>query len=47
MVSAIWGVFIWKEFSEAPASARKLLLPMFVFFIIGLVAVAVAPVLGH
>lgn len=47
MVSAIWGVFIWKEFSEAPASARKLLLPMFVFFIIGLVAVAVAPVLGR
>ncbi len=45
MVSAIWGVFVWKEFSDAPADARKLLPPMFVVFIIGLVAVAVAPVL--
>jgi glucose uptake protein len=45
MVSAIWGVFVWREFSDAPASARKLILPMFVCFIIGLVAVAVAPVL--
>jgi glucose uptake protein len=45
MVSAIWGVFVWREFSNAPVSARKLILPMFLFFIVGLVAVAIAPVL--
>jgi glucose uptake protein len=45
MVSAIWGVFIWKEFADAPASARKLILPMFLSFIVGLLAVAVAPIL--
>ena len=46
MVSAIWGVFIWKEFANAPERARRLVPLMFVFFIIGLGAVAVAPVLG-
>lgn len=46
MVSAIWGVFIWKEFSNAPVQARRLVPLMFVFFIIGLGAVAIAPVIG-
>jgi glucose uptake protein len=46
MVSAIWGVFVWKEFANAPKEARRLVPLMFVFFIIGLGAVAVAPVLG-
>ncbi|MGD0414838.1 MAG: GRP family sugar transporter [Terriglobales bacterium] len=45
MVSAIWGVFVWREFANAPVSARKLILPMFLFFIVGLVAAAIAPVL--
>ncbi len=45
MVSAVWGVFVWKEFADAPASARKLILPMFLSFIVGLLAVAVAPIL--
>ena len=44
MVSAIWGVFIWKEFASAPPNARKLIPLMFIFFVIGLGAVAVAPV---
>ena len=47
MVSAIWGVFIWKEFAGAPASSRKLLPLMFLFFVIGLAAIAIAPVIGH
>lgn len=46
MISAIWGVFIWKEFAQAPAAARRLIPLMFLFFLIGLAAVAVAPVLG-
>jgi glucose uptake protein len=44
MISAIWGVFVWKEFASAPAGARKLIPLMFVFFLVGLGAVAVAPV---
>ena len=46
MVSAIWGVFIWKEFAFAPPAARKLIPLMFVCFLVGLGAVAVAPVLS-
>lgn len=43
MVSALWGVFVWREFSGAPASSKKLLIGMFVFFIAGLTSVALAP----
>jgi glucose uptake protein len=43
MVSACWGVFVWKEFADAPAAAKRLLLFMFVFFALGLTAVALAP----
>ena len=44
MVSACWGVFIWKEFAGAPPGARKLIPLMFVMFLIGLGSVAVAPI---
>ena len=44
MVSAIWGVFVWKEFAHADRSARRLLALMFAFFIAGLILVALAPV---
>ena len=43
MVSAIWGVFIWKEFVNAPAESRRLIPLMFLFFLIGLGAIAIAP----
>ena len=43
MVSALWGVFVWKEFAGAPPAALRLLVFMFVFFILGLGAVAIAP----
>ena len=46
MISAIWGVFVWKEFKAAPASARKLIPLMFLFFVVGLAAVALAPVIS-
>lgn len=36
MIAAIWGVFIWKEFKEAPAVVSKLLAAMFVLFLAGL-----------
>lgn len=43
MISACWGVFVWREFAGAPKSAKILLLLMFVFFLLGLTAVALAP----
>ncbi len=43
MVSACWGVFVWHEFAQAPRSAKRLLLFMFIFFALGLTAVALAP----
>ncbi|MDR3627588.1 MAG: GRP family sugar transporter [Ignavibacteriaceae bacterium] len=36
MIAAFWGVFIWKEFKNAPAGTNKLLSLMFISFIIGL-----------
>lgn len=43
MISACWGVFVWREFAGAPRTAKLLLVPMFVFFLAGLIAVALAP----
>lgn len=43
MISACWGVFVWREFASAPRSAKFLLFFMFVFFLLGLSAVALAP----
>lgn len=36
LIAALWGVFVWKEFKNAPKGTNKLLLLMFVFFIVGL-----------
>lgn len=47
MVSAIWGVFIWREFASAPQSSRKLIPWMFLCFACGLGAIAVAPLFHH
>jgi glucose uptake protein len=44
MVSALWGVFVWKEFRGAGPAAMRLLALMFLFFIMGLAGVALAPV---
>ena len=44
MVSALWGVFLWKEFAGAPKNVRILLALMFILFIGGLAAISVAPV---
>jgi glucose uptake protein len=36
MVAAFWGVFIWKEFKDAPAGTSGMITAMFALFIIGL-----------
>ncbi|MBA7471501.1 hypothetical protein ES707_06807 [subsurface metagenome] len=45
MVAAFWGVFIWKEFRNAPAGTNKYITSMFVSFIVGLGLIIVARVL--
>jgi glucose uptake protein len=36
MIGAFWGVFIWKEFKNAPKGTNGLLAAMFLFYLIGL-----------
>jgi glucose uptake protein len=43
MISACWGVFVWHEFAGAPRASKMLLFLMFVFFLLGLGSVALAP----
>jgi glucose uptake protein len=43
MVSAAWGVFIWREFAGAPARAKAYLTWMFILFLCGLGIIAVVP----
>jgi len=45
MVAAFWGVFIWKEFKDAPKGTGKLIAAMFFFFIIGLSLIIAARVM--
>jgi glucose uptake protein len=47
MISAIWGIFVWKEFDGADMRVRMLLTVMFVLFLIGLGMVSVAPLYGN
>lgn len=42
MVSAAWGVFVWKEFANAPKGTNKMLAAMFALFIIGLSLIVIA-----
>jgi glucose uptake protein len=44
MVAAFWGVFIWKEFQNAPAGTNKLLVLMFASYAIGLALLILARV---
>ena len=39
MVAAAWGVFIWKEFADAPKGTKPLISFMFMSFIAGLVLI--------
>jgi glucose uptake protein len=36
LVAALWGVFIWKEFRNAPAGTNAYITAMFLFFVAGL-----------
>jgi glucose uptake protein len=42
LVAACWGVFIWKEFRNAPKNVNVLLAIMFILFLAGISAIIVA-----
>lgn len=42
LVAAIWGVFIWREFREAPKGTGKLLFVMFASFVFGIALIIAA-----
>jgi glucose uptake protein len=44
MVSALWGVFVWREFRSPSPRVLTLLIVMFLAFAAGLTAIAVAPI---
>jgi glucose uptake protein len=44
MVAACWGVFVWREFHDAPRGTARLLWLMFAAYAVGLVLVIVAKV---
>jgi glucose uptake protein len=43
MISALWGILVWKEFKGADLKLKLLLTMMLALFILGLVLVAIAP----
>lgn len=47
MVSAFWGTIVWREFASPSSRVRNLLVAMFACFIVGLVAIAVAPLYAN
>jgi glucose uptake protein len=47
MVSAAWGVFVWREFAGTSSRIKTLLGFMFLFFLLGLGAIAAAPLFAH
>lgn len=42
VVAILWGVFIWKEFREAPRGTNSILVAMFSLFLIGLVLITMS-----
>lgn len=43
MVSALWGIFVWREFAGADSKAKGLLAAMLILFIGGLTMLSLAP----
>jgi len=39
VVAALWGIFVWKEFKDAPKGTNLLLSLMFLFYLVGLVLI--------
>jgi len=44
VVAILWGVFVWKEFAGAPKGTNKLLLIMFIAYLVGLTLITYSKV---
>ena len=42
LVAAVWGIFVWREFQNAPASTKPLIGIMFASYAAGLVLIGLA-----
>ena len=42
LIAALWGVFIWKEFKNAPKGTGRMLVWMFFLFILGIISIIYA-----
>jgi len=42
VVAILWGVFVWKEFKEAPKGTNAILTTMFMLFLVGLVLITMS-----
>ncbi|HET6555750.1 MAG TPA: GRP family sugar transporter [Prolixibacteraceae bacterium] len=42
LIAALWGVFIWKEFKNAPKGTNGMLAIMFALFVLGLISIIYA-----
>jgi glucose uptake protein len=42
VVAILWGVFIWKEFKDAPSGTGRILTAMFMLFLLGLVLITMS-----
>jgi len=42
LVAALWGVFIWKEFKNAPKKTNSMLAAMFILFVAGIILIIYA-----
>lgn len=42
VVAMIWGVFVWKEFRNAPKGTNRLIAAMFALFIVGLIIITLS-----
>jgi glucose uptake protein len=42
LVAALWGVFIWREFKNAPKGTSPMLAIMFVLFLVGIISIIYA-----
>jgi len=45
MISAIWGIFVWKDFTARETRVKVSSRLMFLFFVLGLSCIALAPVI--
>jgi len=42
LIAALWGVFIWKEFKGAPKGTNRMLVVMFILFMLGIISIICA-----